>query len=70
MSTQQYTIFITGGTERTNISVVELVYYLLDRLLPGNGAPPYREQIAFIEDRPGHGRRYAVEIDSITAELD
>ena len=63
-------IFITGGTERTNISVVELVYYLLDRLSPGNGAPPCREQIAFVEDRPGHDRRYAMAIDSIAAELD
>jgi len=70
VSTKQYTTFNTGGTARTNIAAVEAVYYLLDCLLPGNGAPPYHDQIAFVEDRPSHGRRYAVEIDSITTELD
>ena len=61
---------IGGGAERTNIAAVEAVCDLLDRLVPGRGAASHRDLIAFVEDRPGHDRRYAVEIDSIAAELD
>ena len=61
---------IGGGAERSNIAVVEAVCDLLDRLVPGRGAASYRDLIAFVEDRPGHDRRYAMEIDSIAAELD
>ena len=61
---------IGGAAERTNIAVVEAVCDLLDRLAPRAGAGPYRDLIAFVEDRPGHDRRYAMEIDSIAAELD
>ena len=61
---------IGGGAERTNIAVVEAVCELLDRLVPGRGAASHRDLIAFVEDRPGHDRRYAMAIDSIAAELD
>ena len=60
---------IGGGAERTNIAVIEAVCDLLDRYVPGRGAASYRDLIAFVEDRPGHDRRYAMEIDSIAAEF-
>jgi len=61
---------IGGAAERTNIVVVESVCDLLDSMVPLGGPASYRDQIAFVDDRPGHDRRYAVEIDSIAAELD
>lgn len=61
---------IGGGAERTNIAVVEAVCDLLDRFVPAHGTASYRDLIASVEDRPGHDRRYAIEIDSIAAELD
>jgi dTDP-glucose 4,6-dehydratase len=60
---------IGGGAERANIDVVESVCDILDRLVPRPGAASYRELISFVEDRPGHDRRYAIDIDSIAAEL-
>ncbi len=61
---------IGGAAERANIEVVETVCDLLDRLAPGDGAAPRRDLISFVADRPGHDRRYAMEIDSIASALD
>ena len=61
---------IGGAAERANIDVVEAICDLLDRLAPSAGASCHRNLISFVEDRPGHDRRYAIEIDSIAAELD
>jgi len=61
---------IGGAAERAKFAVVEVVCDLLDRLTPRAGADPYLDLITFVEDRPGHDRRYAMGIDSIAAELD
>ncbi len=61
---------IGGAAERANIDVVEAICDLLVRLAPSAGASCHRNLISFVEDRPGHDRRYAIEIDSIAAELD
>ncbi|MBR9805539.1 dTDP-glucose 4,6-dehydratase, partial [bacterium] len=31
--------------------------------------PSYREQICFVDDRPGHDKRYAIDADKIIDEL-
>ena len=54
------TYLISAGEERRNIDVVESICRLVDELLP-NGDRSRRELIRFIEDRPGHDRRYAVD---------
>jgi dTDP-glucose 4,6-dehydratase len=41
---------------------------LLDELRPRAGGS-YREQVAFIKDRPGHDRRYAIDASKMTQEL-
>ena len=33
------------------------------------GARPYAEQIKFVQDRPGHDRRYAIDARKISGEL-
>jgi dTDP-glucose 4,6-dehydratase len=60
---------IGGGAERANIDVVGTICDLLDRLAPGRGAARHRDLITHVADRPGHDRRYAMEIDSIAVEL-
>jgi dTDP-glucose 4,6-dehydratase len=50
-----------GETERTNLSIVEQICGELDELAPREDRRSYREQIAFVEDRPGHDFRYAVD---------
>ncbi|HHJ16690.1 MAG TPA: dTDP-glucose 4,6-dehydratase [Gammaproteobacteria bacterium] len=58
---------IGGGTERTNIEIVETLCSCLDRLVPASLS--YREQIQFVTDRPGHDFRYAIDAGRIEARL-
>lgn len=59
---------IGGGNERTNLEVVETICDILDELKPrGNGS--YRELITFVQDRPGHDQRYAIDAAKIKSEL-
>jgi dTDP-glucose 4,6-dehydratase len=60
---------VGGRAERTNLSVVETICDLLDareRLPDGRDR---RSLIAFVTDRPGHDRRYAIDPSKIEREL-
>ena len=59
---------IGGNNQRANLDVVNAICALLDELSPGPAAS-YAQQIAFVEDRPGHDRRYAIDARKIQAEL-
>jgi len=48
--------------------VVELCT-LLDELRPREGCRSYRELINFVQDRPGHDRRYAIDPSRVNREL-
>ncbi|MBY0355717.1 MAG: dTDP-glucose 4,6-dehydratase [Rickettsiales bacterium] len=50
-----------GDAERTNIEVVSTICQLLDVMKPRADGQSYKEQIAFVTDRPGHDRRYAID---------
>ena len=58
---------IGGNNQRANLDVVNTLCALLDELSPGKA--PYADQIRFVEDRPGHDRRYAIDARKIQAEL-
>ena len=58
---------IGGINEWQNIDIVHLICDRLDELQPG--AAPYREQITFVTDRPGHDRRYAIDAGKMQREL-
>ncbi|MFC5461633.1 dTDP-glucose 4,6-dehydratase [Massilia niabensis] len=58
---------IGGSSERTNLEVAEALCAILDELHPRAGGAPYRGQIRFVEDRPGHDRRYAVDAGKLTS---
>jgi dTDP-glucose 4,6-dehydratase len=59
---------IGGECERANIDLVRTLCALLDRLRP-RAAGSYAELIHFVKDRPGHDRRYAMNIGKIGREL-
>ena len=59
---------IGGWNELTNLQVVETVCQLLDELKP-DPAGAYSRLIAFVEDRAGHDRRYAIDARKIEREL-
>ena len=60
---------IGGRSERTNLDVVQTICATLDRLKPRADGKSYAEQIAFVTDRPGHDRRYAIDPSKIENEL-
>lgn len=59
---------IGGEEERTNINLVQCICATLDELRPLNQGQ-YADLIGFITDRPGHDRRYAMNIDKIRTKL-
>lgn len=56
-----------GHSERTNLTVVELICDVLDRLAPS--AQPRRSLVKFVTDRPGHDLRYAIDAAKARYEL-
>jgi len=60
---------IGGNSERTNIDVVTTICDLVDEMSPDAGRAPRRRLISFVEDRPGHDRRYAIDAGKLSREL-
>lgn len=70
---------IGGHNEKKNIEVVQALCDILDSLYPSKKNPnlsgkereffSYRDLILFVEDRPGHDRRYAIDASKIEFEL-
>ncbi|WPU24671.1 dTDP-glucose 4,6-dehydratase [Cedecea neteri] len=58
---------IGGHNEKQNLEVVHTICDLLDEIVPKEGS--YRDQIAYVADRPGHDRRYAIDAKKIGLEL-
>ena len=62
---------IGGHNEKQNIDVVRAVCRLLDELRPStyDGVIKYEQLITFVNDRPGHDARYAIDASKIQREL-
>ena len=58
---------IGGENETANLDLVHLICKILDAKRPGT--TPYAEQISFVQDRPGHDLRYAIDPTRIRGEL-
>lgn len=59
---------IGGNNEVTNLSLVENICQILDRLRPRKFGR-YGQLISFVPDRPGHDLRYAIDAKKIKNEL-
>ena len=59
---------IGGSSERANIDVVTAICDLVDEFSP-RPAASRRDLITYVEDRPGHDRRYAIDARKIAREL-
>jgi len=59
---------IGGQNEQTNLAVVEKICAILDDLVPKSGFK-HSSLIAFVKDRPGHDRRYAIDCGKINRDL-
>ncbi|OXR50231.1 dTDP-glucose 4,6-dehydratase [Pusillimonas sp. T2] len=60
---------VGGWNEKANLSVVNTLCAVLDELQPRVDGVSYAAQIAFVTDRPGHDRRYAIDATRIEREL-
>ncbi len=60
---------IGGGNQPTNLEIIHLLCNLLDEMLPESPYTPHLQLIQFVQDRPGHDRRYAMDITRISNRL-
>lgn len=64
---------IGGRNERENIYIAKKICDILDEMIPEklSGSPytSYKELITFVNDRPGHDRRYAIDATKIESQL-
>jgi dTDP-glucose 4,6-dehydratase len=69
---------VGGDSERTNLQVVDALCAAIEaerparanRALRDRGLSAYADLRTFVEDRPGHDRRYAIDASKIRRELD
>jgi dTDP-glucose 4,6-dehydratase len=60
---------IGGRNELTNLQIAYKICKILDEKCPRKSKENYNDLIAFVEDRPGHDRRYAIDATKIETEL-
>jgi dTDP-glucose 4,6-dehydratase len=46
-----------------------MIVRILDRLRPRDDGFSYQEQVCFVEDRPGHDHRYAIDPTKLETQL-
>jgi dTDP-glucose 4,6-dehydratase len=63
------TYLFGGNGERRNIDVVRAICDILDELAPASDGEPHAGLIRFVEDRPGHDLRYAIDAKKARTEL-
>jgi dTDP-glucose 4,6-dehydratase len=59
---------VGGRNEKRNIDVVNMICDILDEIAPRR-RDSFRDLITFVEDRPGHDVRYAIDCSKIEREL-
>ena len=60
---------IGGRCEKTNIDVVKQICLILDEIIPPKKTKSRNNLIDFVQDRPGHDYRYAIDPTKIETEL-
>ena len=60
---------IGGNNEIQNIEIVKLICKILDELKPRTSNESYLSLISFVQDRPGHDFRYAIDASKIKTKL-
>ena len=60
---------VGGNNQPTNLTVVKTICEILDECQPNTTNIPHEALIQYVTDRPGHDRRYAMDLTKITREL-
>ena len=64
------TYTIGGHNEKRNLEIVHTICDILHELNPAASARGYHDLITFVNDRPGHDFRYAIDASKIARTLD
>jgi dTDP-glucose 4,6-dehydratase len=60
---------VGGNNQPPNLQVIHTICDILDELAVGSPHKPHRQLMKYVTDRPGHDRRYAMDIRKIDSEL-
>jgi dTDP-glucose 4,6-dehydratase len=60
---------IGGQCERTNLDLIGSLCRIMDELRPDSPHAPHADLIRYVDDRPGHDRRYAIDAEKIGTEM-
>jgi len=60
---------VGGNAEMENIIIVQMICDILDEIKPAKDGKSRRRLITFVQDRPGHDRRYAIDFTKLKKEL-
>ena len=63
------TYCVGGDNQPPNIEIVQTICHILDELTPDSPYTPHESLITHVTDRPGHDRRYDIDITCIKTEL-
>lgn len=63
------TYAVGGNNQPPNIEIVRTICEIMDEFLPDSPNKPHAALIKYVTDRPGHDRRYAMNISKIQQEL-
>jgi len=60
---------VGGRNEKPNLEIVHAICAILDELRPADPVVPHKKLITYVQDRPGHDRRYAMDTRKIERDL-
>jgi len=60
---------IGGSNQPTNLEIIQKICAIMDTILTESPYKPHKQLIKFVEDRPGHDRRYAMDITKIITKI-
>lgn len=63
------TYVVGGNNQPTNLEIIKMICNYLDSIFPNSKNTPHESLIKYVKDRPGHDRRYAMNISKINKEL-
>jgi len=63
------TYLVAGGTQPSNIDLVRLLCRIVDEEADRVPVRPSESLVQFVDDRPGHDRRYAMSVDKLEHDL-
>ena len=60
---------ISTNNTKTNIDIIKIIIKIFDRIYPKKNKKSYLDLISYVEDRPGHDKKYALDSSKIKKKL-